>query len=243
MFNLLPRYESVQEVAEDLSHKIKTLQANLEIMQDFHDKEDVHSVALTQPLVQNIMKSLPLEVRPSFNDQFSKFCDQCPSNVRPPATFLFLAKFVEKLEKNYRSTPYLYYLDLSPSNVGINVVRQEASKPKPQTPRPSDLQQIRTPRPCALCTVMGFEDNRFSLSKFCGAGKLSSPEILKVIADNHLCFTCVQSHGKNFKCKTTFYNGTPKACPKGCSEKGIPVHRRACSVLFTFSIALNSTIL
>ena len=212
-------------------------------MQDFHDKEDLHSVALTQPLVQNIMKSLPLEVRPSFNNQFSKFCDQCPSNVRPPATFLFLAKFVEKLEKNYRSTPYLYYLDLSPSNVGINVVRQEASKPKPQTPRPSDLQQIRTPRPCALCTVMGFEDNRFSLSKFCGAGKLSSPEILKVIADNHLCFTCVQSHGKNFKCKTTFYNGIPKACPKGCSEKGIPVHRRACSVLFTFSIALNSTIL
>ena len=81
VFNLLPRYESVQEVAEDLSHKIKILQANLEIMQDFHDKEDFHSVPLTQPLVQNIMKSLPLEVRPSFNDQFSKFRDQCPTNV------------------------------------------------------------------------------------------------------------------------------------------------------------------
>ena len=75
---------------------------------------------------------------------------------------------------------------------------------------------------------MGFEDNHFSLSKFCGAGKLSSPEILKLSADNHLCFTCVQAHGKSYKCKTNFYNGTPKACPKGCSEKGIPVHRRAC---------------
>ena len=67
-FNLLPRYESVQEVAEDLSPKIKTLQANLEIMQNFHDKEDLNNVALTQLLVQNIMKSLPSEVRPSFND-------------------------------------------------------------------------------------------------------------------------------------------------------------------------------
>ena len=72
-FNLLPRYKLVQEVAEDLSPKIKTLQANLEIMQNFQDMEDLHSLALTQPLVQNIMKSLPLEVRPSFNHQFSKF--------------------------------------------------------------------------------------------------------------------------------------------------------------------------
>ena len=119
--NLLPCYESVQEVAEDLSTKIKTLQANLEIMQNFHDKEDLHSVALTQPLVQNIMKSLPSEVRPSFNDQFSKFRKQCPANVRPPATFRFLAQFVEEMEKNYRSTPYLYDLDLSPLNLGVNV--------------------------------------------------------------------------------------------------------------------------
>ena len=182
LFNLLPCYESVQEVAKEISHKIKTLQANLEIMQDFHDKEDLHSVALTQPLVQNIMKSLPLEVRPSFNDQFSKFRDQCPGNVQPPARFLFLAKFVEKLEKNYQSNPYLYDLDLTHSNVGINVVRQEASKPKLQPPRSSDLQRNRPPRPCAMCTIMGFEDNHYSLSRSCSVGKLSSPEILKLIA-------------------------------------------------------------
>ena len=135
---------------------------------------------------------------------------------------------MEISEKNYRSTPYLYDLNLSPSNVGINVVRQEASKPKTQPLRSSNPQQIRNLKPCTLCSIMGFEDNHFSLSKFCGASKLSSPEILKVIADNHLCFTCVQSHGPNYKCKTTFYHGTPKACPRGCSEKGIPVHRRAC---------------
>ena len=228
VFNLLPRYESVQEVAEDLSHKIKTLQANLEIMQDFHDKEDLHSVALTQTLVQNIMKSLPLEVRPSFNDQFSKFRDQCPANVRPPATFFFLATFVEKLEKNYRSTPYLYDLDLNPSSVGINVVRQEASKPKPQPPRPADPPRNFPPKPCAMCSIMGFENNHFSLTRNCGVGKLGSPEILKLIAENNLCFLCTLAHGKSFKCKPTYFNGISKACPKGCMERGTPVHRRAC---------------
>ena len=76
--------------------------------------------------------NLPMEVRPSFNDQFSKFRKQCPDNVRPPATFLFLAQFVDELEKNYRSTPFFYDLDLTPSNVGVNVVRQGTSKPKLQ---------------------------------------------------------------------------------------------------------------
>ena len=100
VFNLLPRYESVQEIAEDLSPKIKTLQANLNIMENFHNKEDLHSLALTQSLVQNIMKSLPMEVRPSFNDQFYKFPNQCPDTVRPSGMFLFLAQFVDELEKN-----------------------------------------------------------------------------------------------------------------------------------------------
>jgi len=161
VFNLLPRYESVQEVAEDLSPKIKTLQANLNIMENFHNKENLHNVALTQSLVQNIMKSLPIEVRPSFNDQFSKFRKQCPDNVRSPATFLFLAQFVDELEKNYRSTPFLYDLDLNPSSVGINVIRQEDSKPKPQPPRPADPPRSYPPKPCAMCSIIGFEKQSF----------------------------------------------------------------------------------
>ena len=72
---------------------------------------------IRKSLVQNIMKSLPMEVRPSFNDQFSKFRKHIPDNVRLPATFLFLAQFVDELEKNYRSTPYLYDLDLTLSNI------------------------------------------------------------------------------------------------------------------------------
>ena len=89
MFDLLPRYESVQEVAEDLSPKIKTLQSNLKIIQQFHNVEDLHKVALTPTLVQNIMRSLPLEGRSSFNKQFMHFRNLNPGNVRSPATFLF----------------------------------------------------------------------------------------------------------------------------------------------------------
>ena len=50
-FDLLPCYEFVQEVAEDLSPKIKTLLANLEIIQQFHDKEDLFNIAITPNLV------------------------------------------------------------------------------------------------------------------------------------------------------------------------------------------------
>ena len=114
IFDLLSCFESVQEVAEDLSAKIKTLQADLEIIQQFHDVEDLHSATSTQSLVQNIMRSLPMEVRSSFNDQFMEFRGKDPANVRPPATFLFLAKYVNKLEKNYRSNPSLFYLDRQP---------------------------------------------------------------------------------------------------------------------------------
>ncbi len=117
--------------------------------------------ALTQQLVQNIMKSLPPEVRPSFNDQFSKFRKQCPANVRPPATFEFLTQFVEDLEKNYRSNPYLYDLESSPLNIGVNVVRQGTSKPSPQPPRTSVPQHQTPPRPCAMCSIKGFEAKPF----------------------------------------------------------------------------------
>jgi len=54
-----PTNQSNQEVADDLSPKIKTLQANLEIIQQFHDVEDLHSVALTQHLIQNIIEASP----------------------------------------------------------------------------------------------------------------------------------------------------------------------------------------
>ena len=193
-------------------------------MQNFHDNEDHHSVALAQPLVQNIMKSLPSEVRPSFNDQFSKFHKQCPANVQPPATFRFLAQFVEEFGKNYLSTPYLYDLDLSPLSVGVNVVRQGTSKPNPQPPRFSGPQPQHPPRPCAMFSIKGFEANHYSLTSACGTGKLSSPEILKLITDNGLCFTCTQAHSVGYKCKTTYNSGVSKSV-----SQGLPRKRNSCT--------------
>ena len=79
--DLFPCYESVRKVAEDLSPKIKTLLANLEIIQQFHDVEDLHNVALTPNLVHNVMRSLPMEVMSSFNDQFIEFRSKDPGHV------------------------------------------------------------------------------------------------------------------------------------------------------------------
>ena len=101
IFDLLPRYESIQEVAKDLAPKIKTLLANLEIIQQFHDLEDLHNVAITPNLVQNIMRNLPMKVMSSFNNQLMDFRSKDPANVRSPATFKFLSQYVKKLEKNY----------------------------------------------------------------------------------------------------------------------------------------------
>ena len=69
--------------------------------------ENLHNIAITQTLIQNIMRSLPMEVRPSFNDQFVKFRNQNPDNVQTSATFEFLANHVNEIERNYRSNPYL----------------------------------------------------------------------------------------------------------------------------------------
>ena len=175
IFDLLPSYESVQEVANDLSPKIKTLQANLEIMQ-FHDEEDLHSIALTQHLILNIMRSLPLELRSSFNDQFMTFRNQDPSNVQPPATFTFLAQFVNRTKKNYRSNPAHFNLNFSLANVGVKAVRPANPSTKPRPPHPSSSYNPPPPsRPCAMCTVKDFKSYHYPLNWDCGVGKLGFP--------------------------------------------------------------------
>jgi len=48
------------------------------------------------------MRSLPLEVRLSFNNQFTQFQELNADNVQPPTTFLFLAQYVNKLPKKLK---------------------------------------------------------------------------------------------------------------------------------------------
>ena len=89
VFNFLPQYEPVQEVAEDLTLKIKTLKANLEIVKKFHVLDDLYSVTLTHILNSNIIRSLPNKLRSSFNDQYMTFWDwtQVYIQVKPKCIF------------------------------------------------------------------------------------------------------------------------------------------------------------
>jgi len=227
-FALLTRCKSVQECAEILAPKIKRLQSNLNIMQEFFDLEILQNVTLTQQLVQNIMKSLPLEVKPSFNEKYADFRDLHPENVKSPITFEFLAQFIYKMEKNYRANPSLYDLDFSPTSVGVKATRPEPHKSNSKPQYIPNVPRTKPRHPCSLCQIKGFEDDHFALNRFCGVGKLSAPDILKIITDNHLCPTCTLNHDLTYKCSTLFKDGKSKVCTKGCLHGGVPVHFRAC---------------
>ena len=181
LFNLLPRYESVQEVAKDLAPKIMSLQSNLKTMEQFYKLEHFHSVAITQSLIQNIIRSLPLKVRPSLNKQFNSFQRQSPDHILAPNTFSFLAQIVIELKKNYQANSSLYDLDFSPASIGVKLTRHEPlnSKSKPQ--HSANTTTAIPKHSCSLCTVKGFQADHFALSKACGVGKLSAPDILKII--------------------------------------------------------------
>ena len=101
-----------------------------------------------------------------------------------PDTFLFLAQFVDKLEKNYRSNLYLYDLNLTPSSIGVKLIRQGTLSTPKGIPR----------WPCSLCTIKGFQADHYSLSSMnCGFGKLSAPDTLELISYNHLGPSCTQA--------------------------------------------------
>ena len=70
-----------------------------------------------------------------------KFCNKCAANVRPPATFAFIAQFVNELAKNYRSNPDLYDAVHTTPSVGVKPVRygppNTKYKPHHRPPGPS----------------------------------------------------------------------------------------------------------
>ena len=121
------------------------------------------------------MKSLPMEVMSSFNNQFMDFKSKDPAKVRSPAMFKFLVQYVYKLEKNYRSNPTLFNRNFSPMNVGIKPVWYGSPNTKPKPPCHPATAHVPTPRrPCTLCTAKGFQADHFPLNLSCGVAKLSS---------------------------------------------------------------------
>ena len=142
-----------------------------------------------------------------------------------PATFLFLAQYVIKLEKKYWANPSLFYLDLSPLNVGIKPVWYGSPGNHSKTPHLSSSTSPQGPRhPCAFCTSKGFKSNHFALNYRWGVAKLSSPYILQIISDTKACPSCANVHEPSFQCKL----GASKVCPMGCEHNGIPLNQHVC---------------
>ena len=75
--------------------------------------------------------------------------------------FLFLAQYVNKLEKNYRANPSLFYLNFSPLNMGIKPVWYRSSRNQPQNShKPLNKPNPQPPcHPSVLCIAKGFKSN------------------------------------------------------------------------------------
>ena len=100
-FNPIPVYESVQKLAEDLAPKIKNLESIIESMKEYHSIENLYNAVLTPDLNTNIIRSLPIELRISFNNKYSLFINlDADNNIHSPAVFKFLNQFVENLNNS-----------------------------------------------------------------------------------------------------------------------------------------------
>ena len=74
------------------------MEANLEVVKQLHNANDLFNIALTQNLNQYIMKCFPTKVQTSFNENYMEFQDIDPANFRAPAKFQFIVQFVSKVE-------------------------------------------------------------------------------------------------------------------------------------------------
>ena len=129
VFNLIPVYESIQELAEDLAPKIKNLESIIECMKEYHSIETLYNAVLTPDLNTNIIRSLPIKLHISFNDKYTAFINlDADNNLRSPAVFKFLNQYVENLNNSFKANPMLFYVGLLPMNIGMKPVRYEVPK-------------------------------------------------------------------------------------------------------------------
>ena len=179
VFKHLSCYKSVQEVAKDLAPKIKTLQASLEVVNQFHNRDNLYNITLTPNLNQYIIKCFPMEVRSYFNKKY-EFVDIDSDSFRALVTFQFIAQFVCKLERNYRANPSLFDLDFSPLNVGIKPVQfgtpggqhQTSHRPLPKTNSAEISKIISSSKLCPSCKYMHDTSYQCNLIFHDGASKV-----------------------------------------------------------------------
>ena len=90
VFNLIPVYESVQELAKDLAPKIKNLESIIACMKEYHSIRTLYNTMLTPDLNINIIRSLSIELRISFNDKYTVFNNlDADNNICSAAVFKF----------------------------------------------------------------------------------------------------------------------------------------------------------
>ena len=83
----------------------------------------LYKAVLTPDLNSNIIRSLPMELRITFNDKYTMFINLDPDNNCSPAVFKFLNQYAENLNNSYKANPMLFDVGLSPMNIGVKPVR------------------------------------------------------------------------------------------------------------------------
>ena len=87
------------------------------------------STHFTPDLNNNIIRSLPIELRISFNDKYTAFINlDTDNNIRSPAVFKFLNQYVENLNNSFKAYHLLLDVGLSPMNVEMKPARYEIPK-------------------------------------------------------------------------------------------------------------------
>ena len=111
VFNLISVYKSVQELSEDLAPKIKNLESIIECMKEYHSIETLFNTVLTPDLNTNIIRSLPIKLRISFNNKYTAFFNlDTDNNICSPAVFKFLNQYVENLNDSFSFSMLVYHL-------------------------------------------------------------------------------------------------------------------------------------
>ena len=195
VFNLLPKYESVQEVAEDLAPKVKTIQASLEIVKEFHEVEDLYSI------------TLPITSTPTS----SEACPTSWDHLSTTNSWIL----VDRIQPMSEHQPRFY------SSPGMCKSWREIIEPAfNRLPNQPTYQPHLLWRLCVLCTAKGFDAKHFTLNCRCEVIKLSSSDIIQAISATKVCPSCAYDTKPHTNASSTSTMAPPRYAPKVANMMG-----------------------
>ena len=215
--------QGLQELVEQLVPAIKTLESHIKCVATLHNPVLLYNNTLTSSLNDTIISCIPITSRQFFFRRLQEFTEQDPQNRLAPNIFNFISKDLSKETKTFNNYPMDNEEEIPAVKVEVRPVRAQQNGFNSGTSRNSFQR-----KPCSSCSSKGFDDCHYPLGRYCGITKLSSKEILQVMKRVNACFTCGFQHSSNADCNSTFPNGSPKACRKGCLHDGVPVNLAIC---------------